>query len=234
MKTMFSVKNWDEFQHYKDRNPPWIKLHNHLLDDYEFEMLGDAAKGHLLCIWMLASRTKNEMPLDDKWITKKIGASNKVNLEALVTAGFLIVEHDASKLLHNETQLATVSVPSVEERRGEAEKSRVDISTLQQVESLQAVCSFSLNDNSLYYLHQDQFSKWIELYPAVNIESELRKIIGWLDANPSKRKTRKGFMRFANGWLSKQQDKGGSIQTNKVDHLAASSASNWHEEDLGL
>ena len=40
MKVTFSVKNWDEFQHYKDRNPPWIKLHNHLLDDYEFEMLG--------------------------------------------------------------------------------------------------------------------------------------------------------------------------------------------------
>ena len=117
MKVIFSVKGWEDFQHYKDRNPPWIKLHNHLLDDYEFECLGDAAKGHLLCIWMLASRTKNEMPYDEKWITKKIGASTKVNLESLVNAGFLIVEHDASTALHNETQLATTGVPSVEERR---------------------------------------------------------------------------------------------------------------------
>ncbi len=121
MKSTFSVKGWDEFQHYKDRNPPWIKLHNHLLDDYEFEGLGDAAKGHLLCIWMLASRTKNEMPFDEKWITKKIGASTKVNLQALVDAEFLIVEHDASTLLHNEMQLATVSVSSEEKRREEAE-----------------------------------------------------------------------------------------------------------------
>jgi len=234
MKRMFSVKNWDEFQHYKDRNPPWIKLHNHLLDDYKFECLGDAAKGHLLCIWMLASRTKNEMPFDEKWITKKIGASCKVNLDALVVAGFLVVEHDASTSLHNETQLATVSVPSVEERRGETEKRRVDISTLQQVESLQAVCSFSLNDNSLFYLHQDQFSKWIELYPAVNIESELRKIIGWLDANPSKRKTRKGFMRFANGWISKQQDKGGNLPSNKKDILQDSADSDWHLQEQGF
>ena len=126
MKKTFSVKNWNEFQHYKDRNPPWIKLHNHLLDDYEFENLGDAAKGHLLCIWMLASRTKNQMPFDEKWITKKIGASSKVNLQALVNAEFLTVEHDASTSLHNETQLATVSVPSVEESRGETEQSRVD------------------------------------------------------------------------------------------------------------
>lgn len=122
MKKTFSVKNWGELQHYKDRNPPWIKLHNHLLDDYEFEMLGDSAKGHLLCIWMLASRTKNEMPYDDKWISKKIGASSKVNLEALVLAGFLIVEQDASNMLHTDNQGATTSVSSEEKRREEAEE----------------------------------------------------------------------------------------------------------------
>jgi hypothetical protein len=34
------VKNWSEFQHYKDRNPPWIKLHRTLLDhDYEAAIL---------------------------------------------------------------------------------------------------------------------------------------------------------------------------------------------------
>lgn len=122
MKTTFSVKNWNEFQHYKDRNPPWIKLHNHLLDDYEFECLGDAAKGHLLCIWMLASRTKNEMPYDEKWITKKIGASSRVNLKALRDAGFLEVEQDASNMLQGCEQDATVSIPSEEKRREETEE----------------------------------------------------------------------------------------------------------------
>lgn len=126
MKTTFSVKNWNEFQHYKDRNPPWIKLHNHLLDDYEFECLGDAAKGHLLCIWMLASRTKNEMPYDEKWITKKIGASSRVNLKALRDAGFLEVEQDASNMLQGCEQDATVSIPSEEKRREETEESRED------------------------------------------------------------------------------------------------------------
>jgi hypothetical protein len=124
MKSYFKVKNWDDFQHYKDRNPPWIKLHNHLLDDYDFECLGDAAKGHLLCIWMLASRTKNSMPFDVNWISKKIGSSSKVNLKALIESGFLVMEHDASTLLQGSEQDATPSVPSVEESRGETEKSR--------------------------------------------------------------------------------------------------------------
>jgi hypothetical protein len=129
MKKYFKVKNWDDFQHYKDRNPPWIKLHNHLLDDYDFECLGDAAKGHLLCIWMLASRTKNSMPFDVNWISKKIGSSSKVNLKALIESGFLVMEHDASTLLQGSEQDATGSVPSVEESRGEErreEQSRED------------------------------------------------------------------------------------------------------------
>jgi hypothetical protein len=119
MKKTFSVRNWEQFQHYKDRLPPWIKLHNQLLDDYEFEMLGDSAKGHLLCIWMLASRTNNKMPFDDKWVAKKIGASTKVNLNSLVSAGFLIVEQDASNMLQSSEQDDTVSVPLEEKRREE-------------------------------------------------------------------------------------------------------------------
>lgn len=38
------VKNFDRFQHYKDRTPPWIKLYNDLLDDYDFSCLPDAEK----------------------------------------------------------------------------------------------------------------------------------------------------------------------------------------------
>ena len=37
----------------------------------------------------------------------------------------------------------------------------------------------------------------------------------WLDSNPSRRKTKKGILRFVNSWLSKEQDKG-RVQTNKI------------------
>ena len=126
MRQTLSIKNWDEFQHYKDRNPPWIKLHNTLLEDYDFECLPDASKGHLLCIWMLASRTGNKIPYDQAWVGRKIGASTKVDLEGLVAAGFLVLnqelpdeEQDASKTLAGSEQSA---IP--EERRGETETER--------------------------------------------------------------------------------------------------------------
>lgn len=67
-----------------------------------------------------------------------------------------------------------------------------------------------LNDNTTYRVAETDVSKWAELYPAVNVEQELRGMIGWLDANPKKRKTRKGIKRFINSWLSRAQDSGGS------------------------
>lgn len=52
------IKNWHEFQHYKDRCPPWIKLHRKLLDDKEFNDLeGDVVKT-LVLLWMLAAEDK--------------------------------------------------------------------------------------------------------------------------------------------------------------------------------
>jgi hypothetical protein len=52
------IKNWEEFQHFKDRTPPWIKLYRYLLDDPEWHKLsGDDAKV-LTMLWLVASEDK--------------------------------------------------------------------------------------------------------------------------------------------------------------------------------
>ena len=60
-----------------------------------------------------------------------------------------------------------------------------------------------------YPVSKDQIDNWAKLYPNVEVDSEIRKMIGWLDGNPSKRKTMQGMKRFANNWLAKAQDQGG-------------------------
>lgn len=109
----FKVKNFEQFQHYKDRAPPWIKLYNDLLDNYEFACLQDASKLHLIMIWLLASRSNNDLPYDPEWVRKRINATNKVDLDALAKAGFILVdqqlqiaEQDASKPLADRKQSA--------------------------------------------------------------------------------------------------------------------------------
>jgi len=85
------VKNWEEFQQYKDRDPKWIKVHRDLLYDYEFDNLDELCQMHLVKIWLLAAKIDNKIPNDAVWIGRQIGAKSKVDLKQLCTAGFLVM-----------------------------------------------------------------------------------------------------------------------------------------------
>ena len=117
------IKNWSEFQHYKNRNPPWIKLHRALIDDYSFSALPDHLKAHLVLLWILASQNDGKVPYDTKFLSKKICASEPLDLDLLISAGFLIPEQDAGNSLAAGNQAARKLLAehrsSEEKRRGE-------------------------------------------------------------------------------------------------------------------
>jgi hypothetical protein len=56
---LLQPKNWAVFQHYKDRCPPWIKLHRDLLNDRVFMRLPIASKAIAPMLWLLASESKD-------------------------------------------------------------------------------------------------------------------------------------------------------------------------------
>ena len=56
---LLQPKNWAVFQHYKDRCPPWIKLHRDLLNDRSFMRLPIASKAIAPMLWLLASESKD-------------------------------------------------------------------------------------------------------------------------------------------------------------------------------
>ena len=70
------------------------------------------------------------------------------------------------------------------------------------------IISLLLNDGSQHYIYAPSVDEWRELYPAVDIMQELRNMKGWLNANPTKRKTKRGIGKFVNSWLAREQDKG--------------------------
>ena len=62
--------------------------------------------------------------------------------------------------------------------------------------------------------------KYKKLYPGVDVEQELRNMCGWLDSNPSNRKTKNGIKSFITRWLNKKQDqasKKGAAANQPVD-----------------
>lgn len=71
-----------------------------------------------------------------------------------------------------------------------------------------------LNDKSFYDVPLDKIALWKETYPGVNVEQELKRMTAWLDANPTRRKTKRGITKFINGWLSREQDRGGTYKNS--------------------
>lgn len=69
--------------------------------------------------------------------------------------------------------------------------------------------TLTLNDGTEYPVSVEQCQEWAGLYPAVDVMQQLRQMKAWLNANPTKRKTKRGINAFIVRWLSKEQDKGG-------------------------
>lgn len=96
-----------------------------------------------------------------------------------------------------------------------------DINTDNVIECSQvqnALFELPLNVIDTYYpITQEMLDHYKELYPNVNMEQTFRNILGWLEANPKKRKTKQGISRFINTWLSKEQDRGGNRNNQGMD-----------------
>jgi hypothetical protein len=116
-------KNWSEYQHYKDRNPPWIKLHRDLLNDRDFMCLPIASKAIAPLLWLLASEAKNgEFNSDVVELAFRLRMTEKeVNdgLNPLISKGFFV---DASGVL---AECLQVAIPETEtERETKTKKSK--------------------------------------------------------------------------------------------------------------
>jgi hypothetical protein len=126
--TRLRIKNWAEFQHYRTRRPPWIKLHRSLLDDYAWHCLPEASRALGPMLWLLASeRADGAIPYTLETIAFRLHMTgDKVDaaLGPLIGAGFLIEEHDASEPLAAGKQPALLETEKETETETETKKER--------------------------------------------------------------------------------------------------------------
>lgn len=97
------VKNWRRFQHYKERRPPWIKLHRELLDDFEFLRLPLASQALAPRLWLLASESEDgAISHDPEKLAFRLHCTQAESIEAvrsMISGGFLECSPDASTAL---------------------------------------------------------------------------------------------------------------------------------------
>lgn len=85
-----------------------------------------------------------------------------------------------------------------------------------------------LEDDSFYDVLPDKLSMWQRAYPDLDVERELYQMASWCDANPTKRKTRRGIEKFINGWLNRSQK---DSKKEEVRNDAAEPETEYNPED---
>lgn len=103
MNPLIWPKNWATFQHYKQRRPPWIKLHRDILDNFDFQCLQDASKVLAQCLWIIASEHDDgKIPLklgELSWRLRISDSKFLLSIKPLIDKGFFECNDDASKML---------------------------------------------------------------------------------------------------------------------------------------
>lgn len=114
------IKNWSEYQHYKDRSAPWIKLHKELLSSHFWVMANDASKLLAICIMLLAQRNDNKIPHDSEYIKRFGHLESDPNLAPLLE--FELIELiDENECLQDASKILATCYP---EGEGEGEKEK--------------------------------------------------------------------------------------------------------------
>ncbi|MEI5680483.1 MULTISPECIES: hypothetical protein [unclassified Mesorhizobium] len=109
------VRNWSEFQHYKDRNPPWIKLHFALLASEDWVTLDDASKLLAIVCMLVASRNNGMIPNNPAYLKRVAYLDKLPKLKPLIDCGFLeIPQADASTLQANDSTAQALARPETE------------------------------------------------------------------------------------------------------------------------
>lgn len=164
-------KSWDEFQHYKERNPVWIKLHKKLLDDFEFQSLPVASRALAPMLWLIASEDKTGLiNAEERKLAFRLRttpAEIRDGLKPLIDAGFFIVEHGDSG-------------PLAEPEHQDSPETETQVKTEEEKEILPVTTGRSKP-------YPEDFEKFWKAYPTDSNMPKKQAFKAWSRLTPEKR-----------------------------------------------
>lgn len=128
------------------------------------------------------------------------------------TKAYIVIPENEHNLSENEHNLSENDT-----KKSKVKESKVNRNNYYAMPSANAAdtagenifITLPLNDKSNYSVSKSDVQHYKILYPAVDVEQQLRSMLGWLEANPNRRKTKNGIKGFIIKWLNKVQDRGG-------------------------
>lgn len=195
MASYYRIKNWEQYQHYKDRSPPWIKLHRNLLQSETWVMLSDAGRVLAIASMMIAADTENKIPANARYIRRLAYLDYDPDFAPLVECDFLeYVENQDVTDNPLADASAVLADASPEERRGEKRRE----------EGAGKKSKDYAFQGKIIRIDQSQADAWRRNFPKVDLIPELTAADAYYVENPPK--DGKWFFAVSN-WLKRSNER---------------------------
>lgn len=125
--TFIRVKGWDKYQHYKDRNPPWIKLHQELLTSLTWALADNASRVLAIALMMLAAKTNNKIPANEEYVKRVAYLHELPDFSQLIHLEFIEIIDDEEKAVKPASKVLADARPETETEE-ETDQSKKDLS----------------------------------------------------------------------------------------------------------
>ena len=123
-----SVVNFEEHQHYKDRNfVSWIKLYTKILNSHKLFTLTPVERWIYITLLLLAPQKSNRLPQDIAYIKQKAGVYHTKIVKDAIKKMTLIKLIEVKEYRGSIDTLYTDAIPRRVEKK---EEKRVDTTTL--------------------------------------------------------------------------------------------------------
>lgn len=94
----YRIREWAQYQHYKDRDPPWIKLHRELLTSRTWVTLDNDGRALAVACMLVAAGTGNQIPADPQFMMRRAYFDAVPDFAPLVVVGFIELVGDIKDL----------------------------------------------------------------------------------------------------------------------------------------
>jgi hypothetical protein len=195
---MFRIKGWASFQSYKDRKPPWIRLHKTLLDNFEFQSMSANARALLPMLWLLASEDVDPVSgsLRDGYekIAFRLRLPKKEVLDAIgeiIAAGFIEEIQESNQQVTEPLRICYETVTPETETETESNTYENKFHT-----------PLKAKKNKTAY--SDEFEAWWKLYPTDSGMSKLDAFKQWQRLTPEEQQAASLAMPAFKLWIAKQ------------------------------
>lgn len=115
----YRIKGWSQFQHYKDRAPPWIKLHKTLITSRTWVNSDDASRSLAIACMLIAADTDNQIPADPAYIKRVAYLNCEPDFGKLVDVDFIELIDENGKPLSTASNV--LAICTTEKRREETD-----------------------------------------------------------------------------------------------------------------